>query len=194
MIALDGTPNERQAGRERHSGRVARERRRGGGCGRTAVVQISRRTQREGAPRADDEHHQRRRAQRCADRFPGIHDHAEGRGKFPRSVADGRGSLSCAQERAQGTRQFSTAVGDEGGFAPKLNSNEHALEVIIAAIKKAGYKPGKDIFIALDPAPANSTTRRQKIRVQEIGRLETHFGGDGRVLRDLCRKYPDRLD
>lgn len=47
---------------------------------------------------------------------------------------------------------FSTAVGDEGGFAPMLKTNEQALEVIIEAIKKAGYKPGKDISIALDPA------------------------------------------
>ncbi|MHC4708481.1 MAG: phosphopyruvate hydratase, partial [Planctomycetota bacterium] len=47
---------------------------------------------------------------------------------------------------------YSTSVGDEGGFAPSLKSNEEALEVVIEAIKKAGYKPGKDISIALDPA------------------------------------------
>jgi enolase len=47
---------------------------------------------------------------------------------------------------------YNTAVGDEGGFAPSLKSNEEALEVIMDAIKKAGYKPGKDIAIALDPA------------------------------------------
>ena len=47
---------------------------------------------------------------------------------------------------------LSTAVGDEGGFAPALDSNEHALEMIAAATKKAGYKLGKDIFIALDVA------------------------------------------
>ncbi|HPN29905.1 MAG TPA: phosphopyruvate hydratase [bacterium] len=47
---------------------------------------------------------------------------------------------------------YSTAVGDEGGFAPNLKSNEEALEHIVAAIKKAGYKPGKDVFIAMDPA------------------------------------------
>jgi len=47
---------------------------------------------------------------------------------------------------------YSTSVGDEGGFAPSLKSNEEALEVIMDAIKKAGYKPGKDIAIALDPA------------------------------------------
>ncbi|NNM88940.1 MAG: phosphopyruvate hydratase [Phycisphaerae bacterium] len=47
---------------------------------------------------------------------------------------------------------LSTAVGDEGGFAPNLKSNDEALEVIAAAVKDAGYKFGKDIFVALDPA------------------------------------------
>jgi enolase len=49
-------------------------------------------------------------------------------------------------------RGYSTAVGDEGGFAPNLKSNDEALEVILEAITKAGYKPGVDIGIALDPA------------------------------------------
>ncbi|MEI8005712.1 MAG: phosphopyruvate hydratase [Bacteroidota bacterium] len=48
--------------------------------------------------------------------------------------------------------KYSTNVGDEGGFAPNLKSNEEALQVIIKAIEAAGYKPGKDIYIALDPA------------------------------------------
>ena len=47
---------------------------------------------------------------------------------------------------------YNTAVGDEGGFAPNLKSNEEAIEVILEAINKAGYKPGSDIFVALDPA------------------------------------------
>ncbi len=47
---------------------------------------------------------------------------------------------------------YATSVGDEGGFAPMLKSNEEALEVIMDAIKKAGYKAGRDIAIALDPA------------------------------------------
>jgi enolase len=46
----------------------------------------------------------------------------------------------------------STNVGDEGGFAPNLGSNEEAIQVVIEAIEKAGYKPGLDVFIALDPA------------------------------------------
>jgi len=51
-----------------------------------------------------------------------------------------------------GSRNLNTAVGDEGGFAPDLESNEAAIEVIIEAIKKAGYEPGKDIYIGLDVA------------------------------------------
>ena len=49
-------------------------------------------------------------------------------------------------------RGYSTAVGDEGGFAPNLKSNEEALEVILEAIERAGYRAGEDLFIALDPA------------------------------------------
>jgi enolase len=50
------------------------------------------------------------------------------------------------------SKGFNTNVGDEGGFAPSLSSNNQAVELIIEAIEKAGYKPGKDCFIALDPA------------------------------------------
>jgi len=49
-------------------------------------------------------------------------------------------------------RGYSTAVGDEGGFAPDLKSNEEAVEVILEAIAKAGYRPGEDVAVALDPA------------------------------------------
>jgi len=57
---------------------------------------------------------------------------------------------------------LSTAVGDEGGFAPSLGSNEEAVEVIIEAIKKAGYKPGKDIAICLDPATSEMYDAKTK--------------------------------
>ncbi|MDR1847555.1 MAG: phosphopyruvate hydratase [Bacteroidales bacterium] len=49
-------------------------------------------------------------------------------------------------------KNYSTNVGDEGGFAPNIKSNEEAIEVVLSAIEKAGYKPGEDIYIALDPA------------------------------------------
>ena len=49
-------------------------------------------------------------------------------------------------------RNLSTNVGDEGGFAPKLPSNEAAIQAVVEAVEKAGYAPGKDVFLALDPA------------------------------------------
>ena len=57
-----------------------------------------------------------------------------------------------ALKKVLGERGLSTAVGDEGGFAPNLASNEEAIKFIVEAIEKAGYTPGKDIYIALDAA------------------------------------------
>lgn len=57
-----------------------------------------------------------------------------------------------ALKKTLNDKGYSTGVGDEGGFAPNLKSNEEAIEVILEAIKKAGYEPGKDIFIAIDAA------------------------------------------
>ena len=56
----------------------------------------------------------------------------------------------------------STAVGDEGGFAPNLGSNDEAIEVILKAIKEAGYKPGKDVVICLDPAASEFYDKKKK--------------------------------
>lgn len=58
---------------------------------------------------------------------------------------------------------YSTNVGDEGGFAPNLRSNEEAIEVILKAIEKAGYRPGEDIFIALDPASSEYYLTDEKV-------------------------------
>jgi enolase len=61
------------------------------------------------------------------------------------------------------SKNMSTAVGDEGGFAPNLKTNEDALKVIMEAIEKAGYKPGEDIFIALDPAATEFFIEDEKV-------------------------------
>ena len=55
-------------------------------------------------------------------------------------------------ERLLGDKGFSTTVGDEGGFAPNLESNAEAIELLLAAIERAGYRPGEDVSIAIDPA------------------------------------------
>jgi enolase len=59
-------------------------------------------------------------------------------------------------------KSYNTAVGDEGGFAPDLKSNEEALQVIMQAIEAAGYKPGEQIFIALDPASSEFYNKQTK--------------------------------
>ena len=68
-------------------------------------------------------------------------------------------------------RGLSTAVGDEGGFAPNLSSNEEAIKVLVEAIERAGYTPGKDIAIALDPAMSELFRDRKY-----------HLTGEGKVL------------
>ncbi len=62
---------------------------------------------------------------------------------------------------------LNTNVGDEGGFAPSLSSNQQAIEVLLSAIEKAGYKPGKDCFIALDPAASEFYKDGQYILFRE---------------------------
>jgi len=60
-------------------------------------------------------------------------------------------------------KNYSTNVGDEGGFAPNLGSNEEAIQVVLEAIEKAGYKPGEDIYIALDPAASEYYIPDEKV-------------------------------
>ena len=88
-------------------------------------------------------------------------------------------------------RGMSTNVGDEGGFAPNLKSNEEAIQVVLMAIEKAGYKPGKDIYIALDAA---STEFYDEQSGQYIFKKST---GDKLTSsemvafwKDWCAKYP----
>jgi enolase len=88
-------------------------------------------------------------------------------------------------------RKLSTNVGDEGGFAPQLKSADDALDSIATAVKKAGYKLGEDIFIALDPAASEFYDRESKLYVfkksdgskrtaEEL--IEYYF--------DLCARFP----
>ena len=88
------------------------------------------------------------------------------------------------------SKGYNTAVGDEGGFAPNLKSNEEALEIICEAIKEAGYEPGKDVYIAMDCASSEFYNK-------EDGKY--HLDGEGTVktedemidwLEELVGKYP----
>ncbi|MCX7915398.1 MAG: phosphopyruvate hydratase, partial [Verrucomicrobiae bacterium] len=87
--------------------------------------------------------------------------------------------------------KYSTAVGDEGGFAPALKNNEHPLEVILAAIKQAGYKAGKDIFIALDAAASEFYDAGSKRYVFKKSDGSKRTAAEMiEFYRDLCKKYP----
>ncbi|MEM9855796.1 MAG: phosphopyruvate hydratase [Bacteroidota bacterium] len=68
---------------------------------------------------------------------------------------------------------YSTNVGDEGGFAPNIQSNEEAIEIVLQAIEKAGYKPGDDIFIAMDAASSEFYDSKSKVY---------HFSSTGQKL------------
>ncbi|MFC1595978.1 phosphopyruvate hydratase [Candidatus Margulisiibacteriota bacterium] len=86
------------------------------------------------------------------------------------------------------SKGLNTAVGDEGGFAPNLASNEDAIKVIIEAIEKAGYKPGQDIFLALDPAATELYKNGKYVLAGEGKTLSSAEFVD--YYADLVSKYP----
>jgi len=83
---------------------------------------------------------------------------------------------------------LNTAVGDEGGFAPNLKSNEEAIDIILNSIEKAGYKPGEEVFIALDVA-ASELFQDGKYNLESENKA---FSSDEMVeyLASLVKKYP----
>jgi enolase len=88
-------------------------------------------------------------------------------------------------------RGLSTAVGDEGGFAPNLESTEDALDSILKAVKAAGYKAGKEIFLALDVASSEFYDAKSKKYVFKKSTGEKVSGSDLVAYYDeLTRKYP----
>lgn len=88
------------------------------------------------------------------------------------------------------SKGHSTNVGDEGGFAPNLSSNTEAIEVVLTAIEKAGYKPGEDIFIALDAAASEFYNKEKKIYHFES--TNENFSSSELVSfwKDWVNKYP----
>jgi len=83
---------------------------------------------------------------------------------------------------------MNTAVGDEGGFAPDVESNSHAAELVLQAIEQAGYQPGKDIYLALDAASSEFHENGQYNLASENNSYNsTEFAG---ILEDWVNKYP----
>jgi len=90
--------------------------------------------------------------------------------------------------------KFSTGVGDEGGFAPNLTSNDQALEVIMTAVEEAGYTPKKDILIAMDPASSEFYDEKDGMYVifrdEERGKQRMTSGEMIDYYRELCDNFP----
>ena len=83
---------------------------------------------------------------------------------------------------------MTTTVGDEGGFAPNLPSNEAAISVILEAIEKAGYKPGEDIYLGLDAASSEYYTNGRYVLTSENKRFDSEEMTE--FLSDWVNKYP----
>ncbi len=87
------------------------------------------------------------------------------------------------------SRGYSTSVGDEGGFAPNLKSNDEAVETILEAIEKAGYKAGDNVMIALDPA-ASEFYQDGKYVFKKSDKRELSSDEMAAYWTDWCSKYP----
>ncbi|HCJ58827.1 MAG TPA: phosphopyruvate hydratase [Clostridiaceae bacterium] len=84
---------------------------------------------------------------------------------------------------------YNTSVGDEGGFAPNLTSNEEALQVIVEAVNKSGYKPGEDVFIALDSAATEMYKEDGNYHLEGEGVVKTS-AEMVEYYEDLVSRYP----
>ena len=93
-----------------------------------------------------------------------------------------------ALKKSLAEKGLATAVGDEGGFAPDLESNEAALEAVLAGVSAAGYEPGSDVFIALDPATSEIFENGSYVLEHE-GRSLSSEEMVG-YWDDICGRYP----
>lgn len=88
------------------------------------------------------------------------------------------------------SKGYSTNVGDEGGFAPNLKSNEEAIELVLKGIEKAGYKPGDDVFIALDPAASEFYDVKDKLYKLESNGKKYSSAEMVNYWKNWVKKYP----
>jgi enolase len=129
--------------------------------------------------------------------------HADNNVDFQEFMAMPIGAPTFAEALRMGTETFhalksvlakkgyNTAVGDEGGFAPNLKSNDEAIEVILEAITKAGYKPGVDIAIALDPASSEMYLADKKAyQFFKSDKSEKSAAQMVEFYANWCKQYP----
>jgi enolase len=131
--------------------------------------------------------------------------HADNNVDFQEFMVVPTGAKTFAEALRMGTETFhalksvlkakgaNTSVGDEGGFAPSLKSNEEALDVIMQAIEKAGYKPGTDIMLALDVAASEMVNASGKAGVYKLYKSSQEEKSSADMVawyKDLSAKYP----
>jgi len=111
-----------------------------------------------------------------------------GAGSFKEALRMGA-EIFHALKKVLKDKGYNTAVGDEGGFAPNLKSNEEALEVIMEAIRAAGYNPGKDVLLALDVAASELYKDGRYILANEVQK-EKSAADLVEYYADLVERYP----
>ena len=130
--------------------------------------------------------------------------HADNNVDFQEFMIMPVGAKSFSQALQMGTETFhslkkvlakmgyNTAVGDEGGFAPDLKSNEEAIEVILKAIRAAGYRPGRQIAIALDPATSEmyDTKKKGYFFFKTAPRKKVSSDAMVKFWADWCKRFP----
>jgi len=107
---------------------------------------------------------------------------------FAESLRYGAEVFHCLK-KILSKKGYATSVGDEGGFAPNLKSNDEACELIVQAIEQAGYRPGEDVAIALDPA-ASSFFENGSYRLSESGQGNKSSDEMTALYRAWIDKYP----
>ncbi|MFH0965092.1 MAG: phosphopyruvate hydratase [Planctomycetota bacterium] len=115
-----------------------------------------------------------------------------GAGSFREALRMGA-EVFHALAKVLGERELSTSVGDEGGFAPNLSSNEEAVAVILEAIERAGFKPGEEVFLALDPASTEFYDGKRKVYTLKAEKRKNRSASEMvQFYADWVKKYPIR--
>ena len=191
MIELDGTPNKENLGANALLGVSLATGAAAAAAAQSSALSLSRRTERQGVAGADDEHPERRRAFGCADRFPGVHDHAERRAELSRKRFAMARRFSTPQESLEGPRALHCGRRRRRFRAAISSRPNDALESIASAVKNAGYKLGEaDFHRARCRVVASSSTRAKALRFQKIDGSKRTAEELVEYYAELCGKFP----
>ena len=190
MIDADGTKDKSRLGSQCDPGSIHCPARGSSNLPGYSPVSFPGRYLRQQTSGSYDEHYQRRLS--CMSSgldVQGVHDHACGAPSFKECLR-WCSEVFHALASILKDRGLATSVGDEGGFAPALKSDEEAIETILEAVKKAGYEPGKDFKIAMDAASAEWKTG--KVGEYKLPKAGTVFTSEELIAhwKKLVEKYP----